>query len=254
MPFGHIKTKEVNHGIPIHSPPYPHTADEFSDIDCLSISYFTKADALAPMIPEELEIDDEPLVILNLFKYGTTPIGAYTEFVQQVEVRWEGKKYLWTMELILDNQGAIFSGREKYGIPKVFGNVVWDPSSTKGVPSGFYTGYVERPVGAKIVQLGFKPQKKVHGLQTLPDSDQMSLHLRSIPSANPGQPPVVREFVPLKFRLTEAEVWTGIPSVGFTGMSDFDPVHKLPVIRYGSATLFRHASAVLDPCLQTYAI
>ncbi|EPE02863.1 acetoacetate decarboxylase [Ophiostoma piceae UAMH 11346] len=253
MPFGQIKTKEVNHGIPIHSPPYPHTNDEFSDIDCLSISYFTKAESVAPLLPEEFELEDEPLVTVNLFKYGTSPIGAYTEFVQSIEVTWQGEKYNWTVELILDNEGAIFSGREKYGIPKVFGNVVWDPSSAKN-PAGFVTGYVERPFGTKIVQLGLKPQKKVHGVQPLPDTGKTSLHLRSIPSANPGQPPVVREFVPLKFRLTEAEVWVGTPSVGFTGVSEFDPVHKFPVVRYNSGTLLRHASAVLEPCLQTYKI
>lgn len=254
MPFGKIKTKEVNHGIPIHSPPYPSTKDEFSDIDCLSITYYTKADAIAHMIPEELEIDDEPLVTLSLFKYGNSPIGAYTEFVQHVEVTWRGEKYDWTVELILDNQGAIFSGREKYGIPKVFGNVVWDPSSTKDVPPGFFSGYVERPVGSKIVQLGFKPQQRVQGVAPLPESGKRSLHLRSIPSANPGQPPVVREFVPLRFRMTEAEVWVGTPSVGFTGASDFDPVHKFPVVAYHSAKLLRHGVSVLEPCLETFKI
>ncbi|PSS18434.1 hypothetical protein M430DRAFT_34979 [Amorphotheca resinae ATCC 22711] len=254
MPFGQIKTTDVNHGIPIHSPPYPSTKDEFSDIECLSITYFTEAKAVAPLLPEELEIEDEPLVTFTLFKYGASPIGPYTEFVSQVEVKWNGKKYDWTIGLVLDNEGAIFSGREKYGIPKVFGNVVWDPSSTKPAPSGYLSGHVERPFGSKIVQFGFKPQQKIQGVGPIPEPEKFSLHLRSIPSPNIGMPPTIREFVPLNFHLTEGEIWTGTPSLGFTGVSDFDPVHKLPVVRYQGGTFVRHGAAVLEPVPKTYQI
>jgi len=254
MPFGTLKTDEVKHGIPVHSPPYPSSKDEFSDIDALVIRYRTSAAAVKGLLPQELEIEDEPIAVCTLFKYGMSPIGAYTEFVSHIEVRFQGVKYNYCLELILDNEGAIFSGREKYGIPKVFGSVAWDPTSTKPAPAGFVAGHVERPAGVKLAQFGFKPEAKVQGFGPIPRLGQSSLGLRSIPSPVIGDPPVVREFVPFEFQITEGEVWRGTGSLAFTGVSEFDPLHKVPVVRYESATLIRRASAVLHPATKTFSI
>ncbi|PNP73838.1 hypothetical protein FNYG_12797 [Fusarium nygamai] len=62
------------------------------------------------MIPEELELEEEPIVVLTLFNYGMSPIGPYNEFVCQVEVKFEGKKMPYFIELVLNNEGAIYAG------------------------------------------------------------------------------------------------------------------------------------------------
>ncbi|EXJ86978.1 acetoacetate decarboxylase [Capronia epimyces CBS 606.96] len=254
MPSGTLRTKENHGAIPLYSPPYPSGVDEFSDIECLYVQYQTKYDNVKDLVPEELELAQEPLVTLALYKYGMSPIGAYNEFVATVEVEYRGVKYPYTLELILNNQAAIFSGREKYGIPKVLGKVVWDPSAMVAQPSGFISGHVERPEGSKLAELGFKPLRKVQKLGPLRSPPRASLHLRSIPSCNPGQPPALREFVPAVFEVLEGEVWTGEPSVGLFNVSAFDPIHKLEVLRYVGATMIRHASAILHPVKETFPL
>lgn len=247
MPFGALNTKQSRGGIPLSSPPYPVGLDEFSDADVLIIRYYTTFDAVKDLVPNELELEDEPLITLCLYKYGFSPIGAYTEFVSLVDVKWQGEPYQWSIELILDNEGAIFAGRERWGIPKVFGKVHWDPSSTNPAPPGYVTGHVERPVGSKLVQMSFKPQKKLQAWGPTDLFKANSLHLRSIPAPNQNDPPALHEFLPSCFEMTHAEIWNGQGSVGLFNVSEFDPIHRLKVVRYESSLLLRHASAILHP-------
>ncbi|RGP60877.1 acetoacetate decarboxylase [Fusarium sporotrichioides] len=254
MPFGTFKTSEFRGAIPVSSPPYPSTQDEFTDMDVLSIRYYSEHDAVKDLVPAELELAEEPLITLSLIKYGFSLIGPYTEFISSVEVKWQGKTYDYYIELILDNEGAIFAGRERWGFPKVFGKVVWDSSSTNpAAPPGFVTGHAERPVGSKLVQMSIKPLQKV---QALGPFNQVSPHLglRCIPASNPHDPPVLREFIPGSLGITHAEVWTGEGSVGLFNVSEFDPIHRLKVVRYESAMVFRHASATLNPANERFAI
>lgn len=254
MPFGTLKASQAAAGIPLCSSPYPVGLDEFSDIEQLVVRYYTTYDAVKDLIPDELELADEPIVTLVLFKYGFSTIGPYTEFVSQVEVKWRGETYQYSIELILDNEGAIFSGRERWGIPKVFGNIVFDPSATKPVPPGFITGHVERPIGSKLVQFSFKPKRRMQKLGPLNRPSPKSLHLRCIPSPNVTDPPAIREFVPLVFEIEEGEVWEGEGSIGLFNVSEFDPLHRLKVVRYHSSFFVRHASAVLHHCKETFPI
>lgn len=254
MPFGTLSTKKARGPIPLCSPPYPVGLDEFTDIHGLTIQYYTTYDSVKDLIPEECELEDEPLVTLTLFRYGMSPIGAYNEFICQVEVKWEGKKYPFSIEIILNNEGAIYAGRERWGIPKVLGNVIWDPSGVNSAPNGIITGHVERPTGCKLVQFGFKPQKKVQDWGALNRPKLESLHLRSIPAANSYDPPVLREFIPTHFEISHAEVWTGEGSIGLFNVSEFDPLHRLKVVRYAGATMIRNARAVLHPFTKTFPI
>lgn len=254
MPFGTFKTKEARGPIPLCSPPYPAGLDEFTDVQILSVRYHTTYNAVKDMIPEECELEDEPLVTLTLFNYGMGPIGAYNEFVCQVEVKWEGRKLPFSIELILNNEGAIYAGRERWGIPKVMGNVEWDPSKANSAPNGIITGHVERPAGCKLVQFGFKPQKKVQDWGALNGMVRESLHFRSIPAANSHDPPILREFIPTAFEVTHAEVWAGEGSIGLFNVSEFDPVHRLKVVRYVGATMCRNARGVLHPISKTFPV
>ncbi|KAH6959543.1 acetoacetate decarboxylase [Fusarium avenaceum] len=254
MPFGTLKTKEARGPIPLCSPPYPVGLDEFTGVQGLAIRYHTTYDAVKDLIPEECELEDEPLVIQTLWGYEMGPIGAYNEFVCQVEVKWEGKKYNFSIELILNNEGAIYAGRERWGIPKVQGNVVWDPYGINSAPNGIITGHVERPEGYKLVQFGFKPQKKVQDWGAVDHPKRESLHLRSIPAANSYDPPVLREFIPTRVEITHAEVWSGEGSIGLFNVSDFDPVHRLKVVRYVGAVMYRNARTVLHPVIKTFPI
>lgn len=246
MPFGTIKTSSTNNSTPIHSAPYSSDENEFSDVTCLVVRYRTTAESVKDLLPEELEIEDQPLVGACLFRYGMSPIGPYTEFVHQIEVKYKGELYDYNITLLLDNQAAIFSGRERYGIPKTMGNVVFNPSEPSPRSGGFITGIVERPTGVTLGVIGFKPERLVPYGPIQPKKKE-GLNIRLIPSPVDGEKPSLREFVVTRFDINEGEVWTGQASVKFTGLSDFDPLHKLPVVRYESATLIRRGIAVLRP-------
>ncbi|GKU16630.1 unnamed protein product [Fusarium langsethiae] len=252
MPFGTLKTSEARGAIPLYSPPFHAGHNDFTDVDALIIRYYTEYDAVKDLVPTELELADEPLITLTLFKYGFSIIGPYNEFVSTVEVTYQGKTYNYCLELILDNEGAIFAGREQYGIPKVFGKVIWEPSSAPA-PAGYLAGYAERPVGSKLVQLSFKPHAKVQAWGPVKMENHF-LGLRCIPSANYQEAPVLKELIPAIFETTHAEVWTGEGSVGLFNVSEYDPIHRLKVLRYESSVLIRHASMTLHPTSERIAL
>lgn len=242
MPFGTLKTKQLRHGVPLCSAPYQtEVENEFTDVDGLFIQYYTAYEAVKDLVPEEFELDDEPLISLRIYRYGFSPFGAYNELVVGVRVKWKGEVYNHPIQLILDNEAAIFAGRERWGIPKVFGRVVFDDPA---VAPGFVTAYAERPIGSKLVQLSFKPVKRSQPQETL-NTSVGSINIRSIPAPNCKDPPSLRDVVILRMAINKAEMWTGEGSVGLFNVSEFDPVHKLKVVRYESAFMVRHAEAVL---------
>jgi acetoacetate decarboxylase len=55
------------------------------------------------------------VVSYSLCNWGFSSIGIYTEFLSLVEVKYKGVKYDYLLECILDNEAAIFVGREKWG-------------------------------------------------------------------------------------------------------------------------------------------
>lgn len=52
--------------VPVHAPGYlrARTVD-FNDVDMLSITYRTDFDTFAQIVPDTMELDDEPLVTLS---------------------------------------------------------------------------------------------------------------------------------------------------------------------------------------------
>jgi acetoacetate decarboxylase len=244
-----MKPGEKRGGIPLFSSPYQVPCEEFSEIEVLHVTYYTTYDAVKDLVPEQLELDDEPLITMSIYKYGFGSCGPYNEFVAAVEVTYQGKRYKYSLVLILDNESATFDGRERWGIPKVFGHVNWNP--TKGnsggsVPTvGYLTGHVERPIGSPLVHFSFRPQKKVQAVGPYTGPRKVSLHLRSIPHPRPDHPPVIQEFIASELEIKQAEIWTGEVSIGLPDVSAFEAFHKLKPVRYVSAILLRNCVTVL---------
>ena len=254
MPRGCLDANKA-HSVPAQNALYPASRVDFSDTDVLKIQYYTSADAVKHLIPDDFELADEPLVTACLFYWGYSPFGAYSEMVSTIEVTWAGVKYDFALELILENEGALFMGREQLGVPKVIGRVVFDPSNTPQTP-GYQLGHVERPVGHKIIEFGFKPECKVHGLKSLslPHPQKAILALRILPHLHNDHPPVVREYVAIRTICTEGELWTGTGSVGFVPLSGFSLLAQAPVRRYGESILLRKSSHYISPDLKGFAL
>ncbi|POS68656.1 acetoacetate decarboxylase [Diaporthe helianthi] len=236
MPFG--KRPVSNDSVPQHSPPYVNRIFEFRDVTVLTVRYRTSFASISDLVPDVLEIEDEPLVTATLLDYGTSPSKPFKEFIHTVEAKYLGKSYEFCLALILDNEIGVLNGREPTGFPKRLGNL----SFIKGASNGA-SGHVERPAGQKLVEFVFEAKAKQ---VPVPRLDRPFLNLRVIPSPILGAPASVKEFVPLIFEIKPEEVWEGTGKLTFPEDAPFvESVNKIEVLRYESSTLAYGSTCIL---------
>ncbi|RYO08558.1 hypothetical protein AA0119_g1311 [Alternaria tenuissima] len=209
--------------IPAFASPYTrgNTAPRFSNVDILKIR--------------------QPIVTTWVLDYGFTNIGPYKELIHQIEVTFQGKKYDYAILLVLDNEDAVYGGRESFGYPKVMGEIDFDVGKRTGVTS-FVTATVSRPPGNPIIEYLFKPSNFI-GTGPIPPPENEGLNLRVIPNIIPGAKPNIRQFIPITFKADVGERWEGIGSLKFPSTSEFDPLHKTPVVEYLGSELLRNCQA-----------
>lgn len=236
MPFGSLSVS--NAAIPQYAPPYPVDGSDYTSETVLTVTYHTSAQCVRHLVPDMLELEDEPQVSVMIMQHGMTSFGPYNEYVHSVKVKYHGDTFDYFLSLILDDDSAIFCGREQFGFPKKLGNV----SLALKTGSTVVHGYVERPAGQKVVEVGFQPEEKVKGTV---NTTIQGLNLRVIPSVISGQSPSVKELVPVNISMEASDVWQGFGSICFPEPSSFDPMHEVKVLRYGMATLLRNASLTI---------
>ncbi|NFG63386.1 acetoacetate decarboxylase [Clostridium sp. CMCC3677] len=112
---------------PLTAPAFPRGPYRFHNREYFNIIYHTDADALRKIVPEPLELGDDPLVRFEMMAMpDTSGLGSYTECGQAIPVSYNGKKGDYLHMMYLDNQPAIAVGRElsaypkKLGYPKLF--------------------------------------------------------------------------------------------------------------------------------------
>ena len=199
--------------IPAFASPYTrgNTAPRFSDVDILKIRYRTDGASARELIPEQLSFERQPIVTTWVLDYGFTNIGPYKELIHQIEVTFQGKKYDYAILLVLDNEDAVYGGRESFGYPKVMGEIDFDVGKRTGVTS-FVTATVSRPPGNPIIEYLFKPSNFI-GTGPIPPPENEGLNLRVIPNIIPGAKPNIRQFIPITFKADVGERWEGIGKI-----------------------------------------
>lgn len=237
MPLGELPINGFS--IPQHAPPYPIDRFQFK-LSLLAIEYHTTAAAARDILPNNLEIEDEPLCRSSVFNYHMSTVGAYTEYVHQIEVKWKGQKYDYVVTLILDNESAIYAGREQWGFPKVQGEVNLNVKTG----SSHMTASVYRPKSQHVVQLGFTPEAR-HPVPDNTDGSKQALTLRVIPAVKQGAPPDIKEMVSSHMDISGGDLWVGKGSVAFPVQSDWNPFPKMPVTKVGNAFYWENADATL---------
>lgn len=238
MPKGNLSLNSTGTALPPTAPSYPFKENfTFSNITLASVSYRVTAASVAHVIPDVFELEDEPLVTTVFIEYGMSTVGPYMETGTLVEVTYNGEKFDFSTQLILDNEAAIFAGREAFGYPKVFGNVQF-----VNKPGAILSGYAERPAGRKVVEFDFTPEHQVSGL---PQSDKRQINLRLIPSPVVDAAHTVKELVPAVMAWKASEVWTGTGSIHFPRKSALDKWAAMDILKYEGAFLARNATATL---------
>ncbi|KAI5920347.1 hypothetical protein F4810DRAFT_434127 [Camillea tinctor] len=139
MPLGTLSITDDS--VPVFSPTYPNAKSSFTGLTIIGITYRVAVSEIRHLVPNVLELDEEPIMTSLFVEYGMSSVGAYSEFVHQVEVSYKGERFDYNLILILDNEAAIFAGRELYGYPKVFGNTTIEPLTG----SRLVLGGAERP-------------------------------------------------------------------------------------------------------------
>ncbi|KAJ5974986.1 hypothetical protein N7481_008693 [Penicillium waksmanii] len=236
MPFGSLSVS--NTAIPQYAPLYPVGGSDYISDTVLTITYQTSVQCVRHLVPDMLELEDEPQVSVMILQHTMTTFGPYNEYVHSVKVKYNGDTFDYFLLLILDNDSPISCGREQFGFPKKLGNV----SLVLKNGSTVVHGYVERPAGQKVVEVGFQPEKRV---KDAVETTIQGLNLRVIPSVVSGHSPSVKELVPVEISMEASEVWEGDGSICFPEPSRFDPMHEVKVLRYGRATLLRNASLAI---------
>jgi acetoacetate decarboxylase len=173
--------------------------------------------------------------------YPISTLGAYNEYYHLVEVKYKGENYNYPISMILDNEAAIFLGREMYGYPKVFGNISLDHFTG----SATFLGTVEKPKGQKLVQIEFTPEKPLEKPVVPAKQCIRVLGLRVIPSPVLEAKPSLKELVPSQMIMEGGETWIGKGSISFPTAMASHPMHKLEVLRYESCVHLRGASAFI---------
>ncbi|KAK1623766.1 hypothetical protein BDP81DRAFT_484692 [Colletotrichum phormii] len=176
----------------------------------LCFTYRVAASRVRHLVPSVLELEDEPLMSTSVLDYGMSPVGSYKEFVHQVEVTYKNERFMYSLILILENEAAMFAGREQYGFPKVFANA-------------------QRPAGRTVFECEFIPDSRI---PSLPTSEKWTLNLRSIPQPCAGTSPAIQELILSTMDWKFTEIWAGHGEITFPRRSALDPWCGVDILRY----------------------
>lgn len=104
---------------PMCASPIPQTAHRFMRREHMHILYRTDREALQKVVPEPLELPEEPLVQFEMMRMpDVTGYGDYTECGQSIPVICQGVEGMYLHQMYLDNFEAMASGREAHAYPK----------------------------------------------------------------------------------------------------------------------------------------
>jgi acetoacetate decarboxylase len=238
--------------VPVHASAYQIAPTmHFTDVDVLTFTYRTDPEVVAEILPAPLEIDENVAGSVTFVSYGVTGVGAYREAVHQVHCRLHGAEVGYVAHIVVTNEPAMLAGREWLGFPKVLGDVEFD--ARRQTTDGLITASVERPAGVPLATGLFRPGDFLGDLPEPPVS-YTHINLKVIPSAVAGRPPAVAELVPTTMTMLSGRMWTGTGSVRFTGASEFDPMHRIPVVESLGATLVTGATLRLTAPDETYPL
>ncbi|RBR05626.1 hypothetical protein FVER53590_03342 [Fusarium verticillioides] len=175
----------------------------------VAISYRIQVSQIQHLVPQELELEDQPIMTSLFIHYGTSTAGEYNKYVHTVGVKYNNETYDYSLVLVLDNDSAIFAGREIFGYSKIFGKVNFHPSAGSRV----MMGNVERPAARSLIEFELAA-KAILGNSVGDATPPKVLNLRVIPSTNPAEP-ALREFVVVDMQFEFSERWSGPGSLKF---------------------------------------
>jgi acetoacetate decarboxylase len=237
---GKLTKDQFGYCLPVDAPLYQRLPDYYKNVSMLLFDYVTDADAALALLPAELELADPPTATLVFAEYPWSTLGPYNEVAQALKCTYKGKPVYYAVRLHVTADSAMAAGREIAGFPKKMAAISFQRGD-------LYLSTVERPPGLRLASASFKPMAPVPPAKmplpwTLP-----FVCLRLIPTPEESPKPSLVQLVGTRWVFTSGELWSGSGTFQFTGASDFDPYHKLPLRKQLLSLLFMGEMQVAAP-------
>src|SRR5262245_40237987 len=216
---GKLTKDQFGYCLPVDAPLYQRLPDYYKGVSMLLFDYVTDAGAAAALLPAPLELTDPPTATLIFAEYPWSTLGPYNEVAQALKCTYRGQPMYYAVRLHVTNDAAMAAGREIAGFPKKMAQIEF----TRGDLS---LGALERPPGLRLCTATLKPTQPA-GVPlpwTLPFAC-----IRLIPSPEDRAPPSLLQLVGTQWVFQSGEFWAGPGTFQYTGASELDPYHKLPL-------------------------
>ena len=214
---------------PLSSSPIPQTAHRFLNREHMYIVYKTDWDALKKVVPEPLELVEEPLVRFEMMRMPqATGYGDYTECGQAIPVSYKGVRGEYLHQMYLDNFEAMASGREAHAYPKKPGHPSLYVDDNTVVGTLDYGREHPFRIANATMTYKYYPLEEKEAVRQLTEPNYM---LKLVPGYSENQGLRIAEMIVVQTKPENVELleaWTGDARLQF-----FDhvkcPMNDLPV-------------------------
>jgi len=226
---GTLSKENLGFSMPSDGPLYPKPPYVYKGASLWVFRYRTHGPSAAALLPAQAELAEPATAGMVFATYPESTLGPYSEVVLYLDAVYRGKKVKYGAYLFVTTDVAMAAGREMGGFPKKI--------ATIGISDGpEFRGRLERPAGLLLASGSMTVAERLDG----PGSSTMDyLTLRVIPSPTKDAEPSVAELLETQWVVTNGEMWKGDGTCTFTGASEADPLHKVPVVELVSCQLLR---------------
>ena len=218
---GRLTKDQFGLTMPVVSAAYVEKPSYWRNADWYTFEYRTDPEAAAAIVPEQLELADPATARLIFAEYEWSTGGPYREILQAIDVRYAGAEYVFFTQAGVSQSIALMAGREGYGFPKKIGHISFERHED------LVGMYYERPQGLRLMNGVFRGI----GPLELPESSIIKgLNLRVIQSPDPDEAYSLAELVLGELEIRPKFAWLGEGNCSYSGISDLDPWHQLPVV------------------------
>lgn len=215
-------TMPVNAGAFVAKPPYWRAGIWYT------FTYETEPEAAAELVPEQLTLVTPATARLIFAEYKWSTGGPYLEILQAIDVEYQGEPCIFFTQAGVSESTALMAGREPYGYPKKIGNISFvRHEDIMGM-------YYERPLGVRLITGVFREISPIDPPSA--STVMRGITLRLIMSPEKSERYSLADLIMGELEVTTKELWVGEGNCTYSGASELDPWHRLPVRKHLECT------------------
>jgi acetoacetate decarboxylase len=176
--------------MPAHRSYYPGVPTTYRDVEFQTVFFKTDPAIVQAHLPEPIEADPEGLAVaIGINVPFCSGYGPFHEAGLEVRCRFQGKTAFFNTHLYLDNPAAICAGREIWGAPKEYAQVIFEKKGDliycqtikDGVPIMTITSDITQKADPSEVIPAFPSYR----LKMIPRADGPGAAIKQIITASP---------------------------------------------------------------------